>query len=256
MAEDKKKNISRRRFIKNSSYAAGGVIGGGLLGSVLGVNLGGNSNQSGSPTSGGDDGGGVGGGQNFNRALMFFNTQADFEILSAATERIFPEDEDGPGAIELGAPYFIDHQLAGDYGVNSREYMQGPFQAGSPFQGYQSSLSRRDLFQIGVRRLEEEAQSNFDSAFVDLSGEQQDQILEMFENDEVNFKGTQPSFFFEELRLATLSGAFADPMYGGNNNMDGWRMRNFPGSRPSYLNQIEDEGFIEMEPQALNDHSV
>ena len=52
---------------------------------------------------------------NYNQALMFFN-QEQYRITEAAVERIFPADENGPGAKELGAAFFIDHQLAGDWG--------------------------------------------------------------------------------------------------------------------------------------------
>jgi len=36
--EENNTNLSRRRFMKNSGYVAGGLVGGGLLGSLLGVN--------------------------------------------------------------------------------------------------------------------------------------------------------------------------------------------------------------------------
>lgn len=71
--------------------------------------------------------------------------QRDFNILSNATERIFPEDDLGPGAKGLDVPYFIDHQLAGQYGSNSKEYMHGPFAEG-PTQGVPKSLNTRRNF--------------------------------------------------------------------------------------------------------------
>ncbi|MFC7062091.1 gluconate 2-dehydrogenase subunit 3 family protein [Halobacillus seohaensis] len=108
---------------------------------------------------------------------MYFTRQSDFHILSAATERIYPKDENGPGAVQLGAPYFIDHQLAGDYGKNEREYMQGPFISGTEYQGYQTPLRRHEIFMVGIRAIEEESKSNYDSSFVDLEGEKQDEVL-------------------------------------------------------------------------------
>src|SRR5690625_1388704 len=116
--EDKDTKMSRRRCRRNSRYVAGGAIGGGLLGSFFGPNLL-DKNQQPSTRSTQEAG--------FDRALMYFTRHSDFNILSAASERIFPEDENGPGAIELGVPYFIDHQLASGYGMNEKEYMQGPF---------------------------------------------------------------------------------------------------------------------------------
>ncbi|UZM99677.1 gluconate 2-dehydrogenase subunit 3 family protein [Lysinibacillus sp. MHQ-1] len=64
----------------------------------------------------------------------------------------FPEDDLGPGAIGLDVPYFIDHQLAGNYGSNSKEYMQGPFDVGTPTQGYQSRLTRAEIFRQGIQK--------------------------------------------------------------------------------------------------------
>ncbi|WP_390217059.1 gluconate 2-dehydrogenase subunit 3 family protein [Halobacillus seohaensis] len=61
-------------------------------------------------------------------------------------------------------------------------------------------------------------------------------------------------YFFELLRSATISGTYADPLYGGNANMEAWKMKNFPGSQMSYLKEIESEEFIEMEPNSLRDH--
>src|SRR5699024_12316384 len=81
---------------------------------------------------------------------------AEFNTLSEATERIFPKNDSGPGAIELGVPYFIDHQLAGSYGYNTQEYMQGPFPKGSPYQGYQTPLKRNEIFVEGIRGLDRE----------------------------------------------------------------------------------------------------
>jgi len=57
-----------------------------------------------------------------NKGLMFFTNDREFQIIANATERIFPKDDLGPGAIDLGVPYFIDNQLAvwaGHY-VNSK----------------------------------------------------------------------------------------------------------------------------------------
>lgn len=80
------------------------------------------------------------------RGRMFFQTQTEFDTLSAACERIYPKDEQGEGAIGLGVPYFIDNQLASAYGYNDREYMQGPFMEGKAEQGYQTPMQRKDIF--------------------------------------------------------------------------------------------------------------
>jgi gluconate 2-dehydrogenase gamma chain len=245
MADDKNSaDISRRRFVKNSGYVAGGLVGGGIIGSIFGVKWDGSEQAS---TTGPEE-------TNYNRALMYFTRQKDFETLSAATERIFPEDDNGPGAIKLGVPYFIDHQLAGSYGRNDQEYMQGPFHKGTKYQGYQTPLKRHEIFMEGIRALDRESNNKHNSAFTDLEADQQDKILQQFEADKVNLKGVDAAQFFNMLRDATLAGAYADPLYGGNADMNGWKMKEYPGSQMSYLNDIEKDEFVEMEPNALTDH--
>ncbi|SFB01925.1 gluconate 2-dehydrogenase gamma chain [Lentibacillus halodurans] len=239
--ESNGKDLSRRRFLKNSGYAAGGVIGGGILGSIFGMNFGGEPEPSTTIVQQ----------TNPHHALMYFTREKDFEILSAATERIFPEDENGPGAIQLGVPYFIDHQLAGAYGNNDREYMQGPFFPGSDFQGYQTRLKRHEIFMEGILAIDRESNKEYNTSFTDLDGEQQDAILQKFENSDVKMKGVKSGEFFQLLSTATLAGAYADPLYSGNVDMEGWKMKEYPGHQMSYINEIENEEFIEIEPQSL-----
>ncbi|MFC5711816.1 gluconate 2-dehydrogenase subunit 3 family protein [Thalassorhabdus alkalitolerans] len=113
----------------------------------------------------------------YTEARMFFKRQEDFRVLSAAFERIFPEDDLGPGAITLGVPYYIDKQLAGSYGQNAREYMQGPFAEGAVTQDFQSGMYRQDIFLQGVRRMQSISRNNFNEAFFYLEEEHQVNIL-------------------------------------------------------------------------------
>src|SRR5690625_1275384 len=113
---DENYDPSRRRFLKNTGILAGGVVGGSVLGGLLT-----NQFQTKPEVKEAEIE------KDLQEARMFFDRKEDFNVLSAATERIFPEDENGPGAIELGVPYFIDKQLASGYGMNEKEYMQGPF---------------------------------------------------------------------------------------------------------------------------------
>jgi gluconate 2-dehydrogenase gamma chain len=57
--------------------------------------------------------------------LRFF-TAAEAQVVQAASERIFPSDESGPGATEAGVVIYIDRQLAGPYGRDQRRYTKGP----------------------------------------------------------------------------------------------------------------------------------
>ncbi|MDQ0271529.1 gluconate 2-dehydrogenase subunit 3 family protein [Cytobacillus purgationiresistens] len=243
------KKMSRRRFIRNSSYVAGGLVGGGLIGGLIGSNLS-NDNKDESGTKGQQH-------ENtaYQQAPLYFTNPEIFAILVAATDRIFPEDETGPGANDLGVPFFIDHQLAGSWGNNTREYMQGPFFPGSNFQGYQSPLKRHEVFDAGLQAIQKYSNEKFDSNFAELEGEQQDEILTAFQKDEVKIHGVTSKTFFNILRQATIEGVYADPAYGGNINMDGWKMKGFPGHQMSYHGQIESDEFIEIEPNSLHSYT-
>ena len=245
MADKKTANKSTRRdFLKKSGYVAGGVVGGSVLGGLLGTQLGETKEVSPVATKV----------QQYDHALEYFTNRADFILLGQATERIFPEDENGPGAIGLGVPYYIDHQLAGKWGINAKDYRQGPFYVGEAVQGYQTQLKYHQVFDLGIEAIENHSQATFKEKFTALDGEQQDEILVALENDKVKIPGLKSSFFFEILRKATLEGAYADPLYGGNKDMQGWKMKEYPGVQMTYsAEQVGSEEFIEVAPVSLHD---
>ncbi|QOR01510.1 gluconate 2-dehydrogenase subunit 3 family protein [Campylobacter sp. 2014D-0216] len=187
------------------------------------------------------------------RGRMFFQVQTDFDNLSAACERIYPKDEQGEGAIGLGVPYFIDNQLASAYGYNDREYLQGPFIEGIPEQGYQTPMKRNDIFLEGVKALEVISQKRYKKSFSSLKGTDQDKILIDLEKNKIDFIGFKSSEFFTLLREMTIAGALSDPIYGGNDNKNGWRMMQYPGAQMSYIDKIASDEFFNMEPMGLAD---
>ena len=70
----------------------------------------------------------------------------------------------------------------------------------------------------------------------------------------MNIPGLKSSFFFEILRKSTLEGAYADPLYGGNKDMQGWKMKEYPGVQMSYTaEQVESKEFIKIAPASLHD---
>ena len=236
-------NASRRDFLKKSGYAAGGVAGGLVLGGLFGqfdtAEEGANSDQV----------------EQLQNARTFFKRREDFETLAYASERIYPEDENGPGAIKLGVPYFIDKQLAGYYGYNAKTYMKGPFQPQKSGEyGLQTKLNRGEVFLHGLRKMQEVSQKDFGSKFAELEGEQQDEILRKFEANEIKLKGVQSSIFFELLRQTTIEGVYSDPVYGGNKDMQGWKMIEYPGPRMGWANEIDAEEFLSKEPMSLKEY--
>lgn len=187
------------------------------------------------------------------RGRMFFTNDLEFFTLTEAAERIFPEDETGPGAKALAVPFFIDNQLAGAYGYNAREYMSGPHFAGAPTQGYQAPLLRRDIFKQGLLALNEAAKGQYGKTFPELQGAEQDAILSRCEAGDIPLEGVSSALFFALLRDAVLAGAYSDPIYNGNNNMDGWRMKHYPGAQMSYAYLIDSPTFENVSPLSLAD---
>ncbi|QHT60255.1 gluconate 2-dehydrogenase subunit 3 family protein [Paenibacillus lycopersici] len=243
---------SRRQFLKYSGTAIGGVVVGGVIGGLIGANAKSTKKEeapaqpdTGKPAQSAN--------RDYNQALMFFN-QDQFLTAEAAAERIYPKDDSGPGAKELGVAFFIDHQMASAYGMNAREYMSPPFYKSETTQGYQLSFKRRELIALGLDAVNQYSTEKHQKAFPDLTPEEQDQVLGDFEKDVVQIKGVPASTFFSFFLNLTIEGVYADPLYGGNKNMDGWRMRNYPGNQMSYTDNIEKEDFVKMEPLSLSDH--
>lgn len=240
---------SRRKFLKNSGYAAGGFVGGGLLFGLI-DNPFKSSDEDATKNDQAE--------RKFEESRMFFTRYKDFQVLEHATERIFPEDDNGPGAIKLGVPYFIDKQLAGDFGSNKKDYMQGPVHRlkdrEESIDTYQSLMNRGQVFIEGLRKINAESEKRHDENFYDLEGDQQDTILEELENDEIKIEGVRSRTFFNLLKKMTIEGAYSDPLYGGNKNMEGWKMTEFPGVRASYTDLIESDEFQKLEPMSLKDY--
>jgi len=59
-----------------------------------------------------------------------------------------PAEENGPGALGAGVANYLDKQLGGAWGAGERLYRSGPWQAGTPSQGYQLPFTPAELFAI------------------------------------------------------------------------------------------------------------
>ncbi|HEY2835745.1 MAG TPA: gluconate 2-dehydrogenase subunit 3 family protein, partial [Rhizomicrobium sp.] len=79
-------------------------------------------------------------------------------------------------------------------------------------------------------------------SFAQLKGPEQDAILTGLEKGEIDLKlphGLGSHAFFELMLQNTMEGFFADPLYGGNKGMAGWKLVGFPGARYDYRDHIE-----------------
>jgi len=185
----------------------------------------------------------------------FFNPLM-VDVISAAADRIIPKDDNGPSGTEAGVVYFIDRQLSSEYGMVGKRYGAGPFAVGTPSQGDQSATTMRDRYRIGVDSMQAYAQATFQKDFKELGPDQQDQVLRDMEGGKAaGFPGSGGQTFFTLLVNHVKAGFFADPIYGGNRDMVGWKMIGYPGAQIVYQNWISRYGEKFTEPyMSLADH--
>jgi gluconate 2-dehydrogenase gamma chain len=172
--------------------------------------------------------------------LYIFFTADEVAFVRAAVARLIPANELGPGALEADVPYFIDQQLAGAYGAGARFYSEGPFGATTPFQGYQWPLSPAQLYQVGIAATDEYCKQTDRKRFADLDPIKQDEVLKGLQGiaGAVDLKEIPGTAFFTQLLSDTKDGFFADPLYGGNKDMVGWKLAGFPGVAADYSELI------------------
>lgn len=257
--DGKEKQFSRRDFLKTTGAATGGIIGGSLLGGLVGINI--NDNHSdGHDSEETTDVASQNTAEDRTQALMFFTNEADFAVLAAATELIFPEDDNGPGAIGLGVPYYIDKQMGGAWGVNGTDYRQGPFSRDKNIPAedkiFNARQNRGTVFIDGLRRMNEVSIERFDTTFDEATTEQQGEIMTDLENGDIDIATIDSDGFFAALKQAVLEGAYSDPLYGGNKELEGWKMKEYPGAQMSYGEYIDSEDFVQgdMDMMSLIDY--
>lgn len=124
-------------------------------------------------------------------------TESEYAVLRAATGRIIPTDDLGPGAIEAGASIYIDRALGG------------------------RASGSLETFQAGLAALDSAA-----GGFADAAEADQDAALTSLEAGEV---ADAPEGFFATLLEFTRQGMFSDPIHGGNREFIGWDLINYPG---------------------------
>jgi gluconate 2-dehydrogenase gamma chain len=132
-------------------------------------------------------------------------TDAEYDVMSAAVERVIPKDQD-PGAIDAGMPGYIDRMLVSPELHEVKEVLAGGFIA-----------------------LEKRAEVKFQKRFPELTGEQQDSLLDEFRKAP---EGSGKQHFFDTLVVMTLEGFLGDPSYGGNKDRMGWTLVGFDTSMP------------------------
>jgi gluconate 2-dehydrogenase gamma chain len=111
---------------------------------------------------------------------------------------------------------------------------------GAPNQGAQSPLTPAARYRQGLAALDKYCRASFaGKAFAQLSDEQKDHIITGMEKGPLQLDGVSARAFFEQLLSNTREGFFADPVYGGNRDMVGWKMVGFPGARYDHRDWVE-----------------
>ncbi|RYJ00167.1 MAG: gluconate 2-dehydrogenase subunit 3 family protein [Acetobacteraceae bacterium] len=169
-----------------------------------------------------------------------FFTAGEAALVEAIADRLIPADDLGPGGREAGCAVFIDRQLAGPYGRSEWLYMRPPFAHGTPQQGMQGEDPPAAQYRKGLDAFAGYCTRSFGGRrFEALAPEQQDAALTALEKGEVSIEGADGKAFFELLLTNMTEGFFADPIYGGNKDMCGWRLLGFPGTRYDYRDVLE-----------------
>ena len=159
--------------------------------------------------------------EKFSRSL----SQPRIAVLASIADRIFPRGET-PGAVEIGAIDYILIALDGDYA----QFLP--------------------LYRAGLDAVGREAAIRFGRDFVALDGADQDAILTDFESGVISgFESAAE--FFETLRYHVLEGVFCEPQYGGNKEMIGWRLVEFPGQQAGYPDAYINKR-VDLAPVAVN----
>jgi gluconate 2-dehydrogenase gamma chain len=268
----KDRRVSRRRFLKGSSAAVASASAA-TVGTVAVLD----GRHATAQDAATPPAGAMPGMDTTDRAIAFFNIH-EAQTVDALVSRILPGTPDDPGAHEAGVVFYIDRVLGGPtLGYSLKTYTQGPFlvvseepvsveaassrdiydyvsvaQEQTARYGYQSVLTPQEFYRRGLGFVDDYAQSQFQKDFIDLSAEQQDQVLTDMEADKATgFDGPSGKAFFTQLRNDTIEGMFSDPMYGGNRDMVGWKLVGYPGAQRFYTpDDIKNPDF-QREPQSI-----
>jgi len=182
-------------------------------------------------------------------------TQPEVRFLDAAAARLIPADDLGPGGKEAGVSAYIDNQLNSVWGSHGRNYRSGPWPEGTPYQGFQSRLTPREIYRAAIRETNVHCLKQYQKAFEFLGPREQDDVLKGLESGTIELSSVSSKLFFGLLIRNTMEGFFADPIYGGNRDKVGWKLIGFPGVPPSNYNDLIDEHNVpyRVEPVSILD---
>jgi len=171
-----------------------------------------------------------------------FFTQGEWEFVCAFADRLIPADAEGPGALELNVPVFIDLQMGLPYGYGKLWYMGGPFRTADPSLGYQLPYAPRDIYRHGISAAEQAIQQAYGKSFTDLDAAARDEVITRMQKGKLAMAPVPSDVFFDQILQNTQEGYFSDPVHGGNRDMGAWKMIGFPGARADFTDFINQNG--------------
>ena len=139
------------------------------------------------------------------QTLVSLNPE-EARVANGIFARMFPADENGPGATEIGVVEYLDNALAGPYSDHVETY------------------------RLALAAIDRVSRHRYGTSFADSSLDRQDAILLEVENGTLpGLVEPAPGTFFELLRTHLQEGLFCDPVYRGNCDKLGWRVLGHPG---------------------------
>lgn len=167
-------------------------------------------------------------------ALRFL-THWEFDYVTAMAETIWPTDSSGPGASVAGVGYYIDGQLAGSWGQGHRFYLNGPFYPPvDTGHGWQIPMTPSDVYRAFLPAYDVYCKSVYGNPYTSLPAASQTLALTDLQTGKASIPlaGSTvfaSSDFYALFRQNVIEGMLADPAYGGNIDMVGWKWIGFPG---------------------------
>ena len=141
------------------------------------------------------------------RHCAFFN-EDEARTVTAFTERLMPGAPGAAGAADADVLNYIDLALSGAY--DDQQY----------------------FYRCGLAQLDAHCTQAYGKEFRHLEAAQQDETIAALQQGKVaEFVWPTAQAFFTTLRVHTMEGMFADPVYGGNKDFAGWRLVGFPGAQ-------------------------
>lgn len=128
---------------------------------------------------------------------FLFLTAEEASLLSAISDRIIPEDTNGPGATQAGVIYYIDKQL------------------------YEVFKDDQQTYRNGLKAIDSSCQQLHAAHFEDLDIDSRDLFLEKMEQNNLPgeyWKKNSASGFFSMIIKHSMQGFYGPPRHGGNKN--------------------------------------